>query len=199
MAKVISRENRTQGDKVKKKATVIMCLVSLGCLVVLFLTSSFNKFEYANDVMFPLWYVALGIGVIVSGTVTLKFVLKPCGVKQSIGIFLIGAFLLFWISGLIFGHLNHVLDSSEPVCYVAVIEKKDYDNNRRAPDTHEFRLTVNGDSFYIDVPSGQYYSLDVGDLYVVEYHKGFFNEPYYIGIGEASGEVLRPTLTPEDR
>ncbi len=113
----------------------------------------------------------------------LMFKCKPERIGSKIGTACFIAFIAFLFTGMVFAHLNHILDFHEPVEYTAVIEDKDYHTSRRAPGSHEFTLTVQGDTLTITAPKSHYYSLAEGDLYRVAYHKGAFNEPYYIAVG----------------
>ena len=183
-------KNSRKTDKTKNRTRNILYFVFaiLGAIYLIISNNvlGFDRYEYVNGVIFPLWYVALGIGIIGSAIFTVMLLRKHFDIWARIGGFVLVALLLFFCVGVVFGHLNHFLDNSEPKQYVAVIEKKNKTYHRKSPDDYEFKLTVYGDSFYIEVPGSHYSKLNEGDLYVVEYHEGAFNEPYYIAIGEAS-------------
>lgn len=149
-------------------------------------------YTFVDGVLFPLWYVALGLGVIISTltSIYLYGLFKKNGeptkkrLWTSILIFALVLFLSFGIIGSLFGHINHLFDFSEPERYTVVIEDKDYDpGSGKAPGQTEFVVTVKGETINIEVPRIHYYTLDEGELYIVEYHRGLFNEPYYIGVG----------------
>jgi hypothetical protein len=94
-------------------------------------------------------------------------------------------FLSFFIFGITFAHLNHIFDPHEPERYVVAIEDEGYYSGigRYRIGKWEFKVTINGEKETIVVPRHHAYQFQEGDLYVVEYHKGAFNEPYYIGVG----------------
>ncbi len=183
-------KNSRKTDKTENRTRNILYFVFaiLGAISLIISKNvlGFERYEYVRGVLFPLWYVALGIGIVVGAILSGVFLRKFLGIGARIGGFALVAVVLFFCIGVAFSHLNHFLDSSEPKQYVAVIEKKDKTHHSKSPDDYEFKLTVYGDSFYIEVPRSHYSRLNEGDLYVVEYHKGAFNEPYYIAIGEAS-------------
>ena len=174
-------------DKKKKKRidkiSIFMAFVFITVLLIRQMFVS-DRYRYINTTLFPLWYVALGIGVVLG---ILCFVLlKKIGldIKTCIGTFLIVCFLSFIILGVSFGHLNHALDDNEPIKYEVTIENKHRNSGgRRGITRYKFQVTVEGDTFEIQVPSDHYYDLNKGDVYIIEYHVGAFNEPYYIGVG----------------
>jgi protein-S-isoprenylcysteine O-methyltransferase Ste14 len=183
-------KNSRKTDKTKNRTRNILYIVFAILGAIALITSKnvlgFERYEYVRGVIFPLWYVALGIGIVGGAIFTVMLLRKHFDIWARIGGFVLVAVVLFFCIGVVFSHLNHFLDSSEPKQYVAVIEKKDKTLHRKSSDDYEFKLTVYGDSFYIEVPRSHYSRLNEGDLYVVEYHKGAFNEPYYIAIREAS-------------
>ena len=159
-------------------------LILFGAFVIgiLYLIETY-RYSFVDVILFPLWYVALGLGVIVGVALDVALIKKVGDIKLRIAVFLIFTFVAFMIFGFALGHINHIFDSSEAVRYYVEIEDKDIDLNRRAPDRYDFEVTVNGDTFDIQVPLSDFYSLDVGDSYVIEYHEGALGEPYYIAGG----------------
>lgn len=162
---------------------LITAAVVIGIFVMVFLTWLLSNYHYTDAFLFPLWYAALGLGVLSGVLFTLIFGSGLESAGKKIGVALLVTFLVFWFVGVSCAHLNHILDFHEPVEYTAVIEDKHYHKSRRVPGRYNFTLTVQGDTFTITVPKRHYDSLEEGDLYRVAYHKGAFNEPYYIAVG----------------
>ena len=176
------KRNRANNAKEHAKVSWILTLFGAFVIGILYLIKTY-RYSFVDGILFPLWYVALGLGVIVGVALDVALIKKVGNIKLRIAVFLIFTFVAFMVFGFALGHINHIFDSSETVRYYVEIEDKDIDLNRRAPDTYDFEVTVNGDTFDIQVPLSDYYSHDVGDSYVIEYHEGALGEPYYIAVG----------------
>ena len=158
------------------------------CLIRSFFAS--DRYRYVGATLFPFWYVALGIGVILGALIYIILKKADADKKTCIGMFLVVCFLSFCISNIAIAHLNHMLDDSEPIRYIATIEKKRWNSGgRKGITTYKFTVSVNEDTFEIKVPSDHYYKFDEGDSYTIEYHNGAFNEPYYIGVGDIDNTI----------
>ncbi len=182
MAKRRSQKKKSEGLKRSiRTGSIYLCSIGFVCLTWWFF-SGLTKYSFVNGVLFPLWYVALGLGVMAGAFCFLI----PFSIKDKIISFFIAAFLVFFVIGIALTHLNHVFDSGEPVRYTTVIEDKSINFRRKLPDEYEFTVTVNGDTFDINVPYSHYRKYKEGDLYVIEYHEGAFNEPYYVAVGGVS-------------
>ena len=173
---------------IKIVSTILICCVLFVIFFRWFITSD-RKYNFVSDVLFPLWYVALGISVI-GAIIFIWFSLKKISSgdkneKESvIWMTSIMALLVFMMLGTLFAHLNHIFDPNEPDRYVVVIEDVRYNSGGiQSPGYYKFRVTINGEIENITVPKRHIHQFHEGDLYVVEYHKGAFNEPYYIGVG----------------
>jgi hypothetical protein len=178
-----------KGNSKSKKRTAkvrfwVPTVVFFMLLSILIFEHTAKRYAFVHSILFPLWYVALAIGILCGALFCLKCRRKEIHPATVIGVFLIITFLVFFLSGILLRHLNHVFDMSDGQRYEAVIEDERYKTGGKySLGEHKFKITVNGESFWIAVPSRDYYSLDEGDTYVVEYHKGAFGEPYYIGVG----------------
>ncbi len=188
MAKKKSNKKKsTQGKGANKKGllvinTFLVCFVIFCCLII-----SFRRYEFVKD-GFPFWQISLALTFVAVGALLVskfaKKILRDRGKGTLVGVAFIVAFFAFFTTMLLVSHLNHIFDFSEPERYIAAIEDEDYDiGYGRAPGHHKFIVTIDGETFDIEVPVTHYYRFQKGDLYVVEYHKGAFNEPYYIGVG----------------
>ncbi len=182
--KKLSKKKREQ----RKIATILLIVALFVILMVWFFISS-RRYNFVGVVFFPLWYVALALGVVAAIVAVWIFHKKlPVDAKKEkkvdIGLGLIVIFCVFMITGILFAHMNHIFDFNEPERHVVVIEEKDYERGgHKSPGYYEFRVTIEGETEDIVVPRLHAYQFREGDLYVVEYHKGAFNEPYYIGVG----------------
>ena len=171
----MNEEVQKAGGTRFKKVLYYALIFIFGVIVVLFV----ETYDYVNDVIFPLWPVALAVGVLAGVVYAIKAMVGE-GVGRRILSFVIITFIVFSFTGIALGHINHFFDSSEVVRHYVEIEDKDY---TLRSDKYEFTFTVNGDTFEIDVSSYDYNSHDVGDSYVIEYHEGALGEPYYIAVG----------------
>ena len=184
------KKSKKEEKRVKRiLTTTLSCAVLFLILFVWLLTSS-RRYNFVGVVFFPLWYVALGLGVIAAIIFVWVFLKKipskeKRGRKAVIGLSFAVVLIVFLFFGTIFAHLNHIFDQNESERYVVIIENQHYRHGtgRYRIGNWEFRVTIDGKTQEIDVPSLHAYQFQEGDLYVVEYHKGAFNEPYYIGVG----------------
>ena len=183
--KKLSKKKREQ----RKIAAITLIVVLFAILMVWFFISP-RRYNFVGVVFFPLWYVALALGVIAAIVFVWVFLKKipskeKSGRRAVIGLSLVVVLIVFLVFGTIFAHLNHIFDQNESERYVVVIEHQHYHvgTGRYSIGNWEFRVTIDGKTQEIDVPRLHAYQFQEGDLYVVEYHKGAFNEPYYIGVG----------------
>ena len=164
-------------------------------LVILTLTvvsaATFQRYAFAETDLFPLWYVALGLGLLGGGLFVLKFVGKEHGTAKRMDMFLLMSVLCFFAAGTILAHVNHLFDQSEPVRYTVMIQDKEYRAGGRGGH-REFTVTVQGETFDINVPRKHYKTFDVGDFYVIEYREGALGEPYYLPVGSISEAAEEP-------
>jgi hypothetical protein len=85
-------------------------------------------------------------------------------------------FLFCWIP---LCHLNYLLDP-QPTEIHAVIEEKEKVRHRKSPDSYEFEMTVDGETFDLEVGRREYNRYEVGDTYTFYEYKGAFGKPFYI-------------------
>ena len=142
------------------------------------------RYSFVNVFLFPLWYVALVLGVVAGLLFVFKLVGKEHGIWKRIGVFVIIALTMFVSIGNVFAHLNHWFDTSEPIRYEVVVEDRDFDpGNRYSRTKYEFDFILNGETYDVNVPWSDYRNYKEGDTYVVEYHEGAFGEPYFMSVG----------------
>ena len=183
------KKSKKEEKRVKRILTTTLSCAVLFLILFVWLATSARRYNFVGAIFFPLWYVALGLGVIAAIIFVWIFFKKvPSGEKSGrkavIGLSFVVVLVVFMTFGWLFAHINHIFDFNEPERYVVVIEEKDYERGgRRSPGYYEFCVTINGETETITVPRLHAYQFQEGDLYVVEYHKGAFNEPYYIGVG----------------
>ena len=167
------------------KAVGLIATLMLAPLV-LFGISIYNvhRYSFINGVIFPLWYVALALGIVAGLLFSIKFVGKEHGFWKRLGAFAIITGITWLGSGSVIAHLNHWFDTSEPIRYEVVIEDRDFDTgNRYSRTKYEFDFILNGETFDVNVPWSDYKNYKEGDTYVVEYHEGAFGEPYFMSVG----------------
>ena len=156
--------------------TLLILAVSVGSV------ATWERYAFAEIALFPLWYVALALGLLCGWLFVAKLMEKGLSIGKQIGTFLIISALCFFAAGATLAHLNHWFDSSQPKQFVVVIEDKE-SRHRKHSSHHEFTVTAQGDTFDIEVPRSHYAYYEVGDSYVIEYREGAFGEPYYIAVG----------------
>jgi hypothetical protein len=129
------------------------------------------------------WLPALALGVAATVALTLAtahFLWKNAKWISRIGWCLLLAAMMSLLFLFTIGHLNYALDTKGPQPCIAVIENKDIEHHRKGPDTYEFRVTVDGKSFDLDVTFVEYYSYEVGETYTFSYYEGAFGKPFYL-------------------
>lgn len=184
------KKAKKEEKRVKRILTTTLSCAVLFLILFVWLLASSRRYNFVVAVFFPLWYVALGMGMIAAIVFVWVFLKKipskeKSGRRAVIGLSFAVVLIVFFVFGTIFAHLNHIFDQNEPERYVVVIEHQHYHSGtgRYRIGNWEFRVTIDGKTQEIDVPRLHAYQFQEGDLYVVEYHKGAFNEPYYIGVG----------------
>ena len=175
------KPNRTKPAKSTPGAatvtvTLLILAVSVGSV------ATWERYAFAEIALFPLWYVALALGLLCGWLFVAKLMEKGLSIGKQIGTFLIISALCFFAAGATLAHLNHWFDSSQPKQFVVVIEDKE-SRHRKHSSHHEFTVTAQGDTFDIEVPRSHYAYYEVGDSYVIEYREGALGEPYYIAVG----------------
>lgn len=192
MAKKSSRAkpNRSK-SAVSTPGAVTVTVTLLICVVGAVSVATFDRYAFAEIDLFPLWYVALGLGLLCGGLFVGKLMEKGHSVGKRIGVFFLISAICFFAAGALLAHLNHLFDNSQPVRYTVVIEDKESRHSRRSSH-HEFTVTARGDTFDIEVPYRHYTAYEVGDRYVIEYREGALGEPYYIAVGGVSEDTEAP-------
>lgn len=148
-----------------------------------------DRFAFIDADPFPLWYIALGAGILIGAFCAYKNALGKGPVISRIVVFILAAVLSFATLGFLFAHLNHVLDPNEPTQYTAVIaERFKKARGRRGGDSYYLTLTVNGMQMTVGVSGRHYYSVEEGACCLVAYHEGAFDEPYYEYLGVIASE-----------
>ena len=184
------KPNRTKPAKsTPGPATVTVTLLILA--VSVFSVATWERYAFAEIGLFPLWYVALALGLLCGWLFVAKLMVKGLSVGKRIGAFLLISALCFFAAGATLAHLNHWFDSSQPKQFVVVIEDKEY-RHRKNSSHHKFTVTAQGDTFDIEVPRSHYAYYEVGDPYVIEYREGALGEPYYMAVGGVTEEADKP-------
>ena len=167
--------------------TVTLLILAVGVASV----ATWDRYAFAEIDFFPLWYVALALGLLCGWLFVAKLMEKGLSIGKQIGAFLIISALCFFAAGATLAHLNHWFDRSQPKQFVVVIEDKEY-RHRKNSSHHKFTVTAQGDTFDIEVPRSHYDYYEVGDSYVIEYREGALGEPYYMAVGGVSEDVDTP-------
>ena len=192
MANRSSRPKPNRRKTAKSTPGPVTVTVTLLILVVgVFSVATWERYAFAEIGLFPLWYVALALGLLCGWLFVAKLMEKGLSVGKRIGAFLLISALCFFAAGATLAHLNHWFDRSQPKQFVVVIEDKEYRHSKHSSH-HKFTVTAQGDTFDIEVPRSHYAYYEVGDSYVIEYREGAFGEPYYIAVGGVSEDTQGP-------
>ena len=192
MANRSSRPKPNRKRSTKSTPGPVTVTVTLLILAVsVFSVATWERYAFAEIALFPLWYVALPLGLLCGWLFVAKLMEKGHSAGKQIGAFLISSALCFFAAGATLAHLNHWFDRSQPKQFVVVIEDKEYRHSKHSSH-HKFTVTAQGDTFDIEVPRSHYAYYEVGDSYVIEYREGAFGEPYYIAVGGVSEDTQGP-------
>lgn len=174
-------------DRIAGEKWMIRKVWSYGLLVLFGLILSCSDiFGFANGEIFALWPVALVVALAVGALITAILVFEKYKVFKYIGSFCLITLLAFITVIVIISDLNYALDRSEPERYVAVIENENvrrHGKRGRGVRSYEFTVTVNGDTFDVEIPRSASREYDEGDYCILHYYEGAFDKPYYIYAG----------------
>jgi hypothetical protein len=146
-----------------------------------FLGTLYEAFSYSfpDHEFLPFWYISLSVGIVI-GIFFLIWIWGKAKVWQLILSFIIIAALAFFVIEAYLCHFNYILDFNEPTELQAIIEEKDHDYNTKGPDDYEFKLTVDGESFWLEVDATEYDDYEIGDVYKFRQYSGAFGVRFYI-------------------
>ena len=129
MSKRHKRENDTSKERFKRTGIIWLVAIAITLFINCFF-GGFDRYYFVDTFIFPLWYVALGIGVIIGILFSLKWVSKDTGIAMRVFTFVVATFVITFLSGMILAHMNHALDFNDAVRYTAFIEDKEYTSKR---------------------------------------------------------------------
>ena len=165
-----------------KDSSFDFLLFSLGLVsIASFLGTLYEAFSYSfpEHEFLPFWYISLPVGIVI-GITFLRWIRENTKMWQLILSFIIIAALAFFVIEAYLCHFNYILDFNEPNTLQAIIEEKDIDRNRKSPDDYEFKLTVDGESFWLEVDVIEYEDYEIGDVYEFKQHSGAFGVRFYV-------------------
>ncbi len=161
-------------------------VVSLGCLSLYGMKQMtiMDQYTYVEGDLFGLvFFGAIFLSALLAVVVALWTFWERRREKkpflQIIGCFWFVLVLFFLPAG---GHLNYVLDFSEPVLMEGTVVGHNSYIHRRGPDSYELSLTLNGKEYELEVSREDYYSYQVGDSYEVYRCKGAFGRAFYTAV-----------------
>ena len=137
-----------------------------------------NAYTFFNEPFYPFWKLALILGLAVGIFVTVKWVWKESGWGGRIGSIVLCTFLVFLLCWVPLCHLNYLLDPQPPTEIHAVIEDKEITHHRKSPDSYKFVLTVDGETFDLEVGLDEYDRYEEGDTYTFKAYQGVFGKPF---------------------
>lgn len=138
-----------------------------------------SAYSFYREPFLPFWKPSLILGLAVGIFVTVKWVWKGTGWGGRIGSMVVCVAIVFLVSCIPLCHLNYLLDFEPPTEKQAVIEEKHVHRNAKSLDSYEFELTVDGESFDLEVGKREYKRYEVGDTYTFKEYKGAFGKPFY--------------------
>jgi hypothetical protein len=146
-----------------------------------FLGTLYEAFSYSfpDHEFLPFWYISLPVGIVIA-IFFLRWIWGNSKVWTSLLSFVIIAALAFFVIEAYLCHFNYILDTHEPTEVQAIIEEKDHDRNRKGPDDYSFKLTLDGESFWLDVSVMEYEDYEIGDVYEFRQYSGAFGARFYV-------------------
>ncbi len=143
-------------------------------------TFTVSAYSFYKEPFTPFWEICLALGLAVGVFVTAKWFWKGTGWGGRLGSLVLCTVLVFFLCCISLCHLNYLLDFEPPTEKQAVIEEKHVHRNAKSLDSYEFELTVDGESFDLEVGKREYKRYEVGDTYTFKEYKGAFGKPFYI-------------------
>ena len=143
-------------------------------------TFTVSAYSFYKEPFTPFWEICLALGLAVGVFVTVKWVWKGTGWGGRIGSMVLCTVLVFFLCCVSLCHLNYLLDFEPPAEKQAVIEEKQVRRHSKSPDSYEFELTVDGESFDLEVDWAEYQRYEAGDIYTFQAYKGAFGKPFYM-------------------
>ena len=137
-------------------------------------------YTYCGEPFHPFWEVSLAVGLVAGVTVTVIWLWKRGGIGTRIAGFLAVSLVTALLMMFFMPHANYLLDLHPPVEKQAVIEEKKITRRGKPYDDYGFQLTVDGETFCLDVDRADYQSYEAGDTYCFKAYKGAFGKPFYI-------------------
>ena len=152
--------------------------MGFGCFCRLLL-SSFD-YTYCAKPLLPFWEMSVVIVLVAGVIVTVMWLWK----RRSGGTKMAGFLTVMVVTAVLIifcvPHANYLLDFQPPVERQAVIEDKKITHNGKAYRDYGFQVTVDGETFDLDVDRKEYQSYEVGDTYTFYKYKGAFGKPFYL-------------------
>lgn len=166
----------------KKNKAFIWCMPFLLGVCMMSFIGFMDKglsYTFPQEPFVPFWEISLILGVALGAFVTVKIIWKQSGIGGRIGSFALVTLISALFIMVTVCHLNYLLDFQSPTEIRAVIEDKEITHHRKSPDSYEFELTVDGESFDLEVGKREYKRYEVGDTYTFKEYKGAFGKPFY--------------------
>ena len=138
-----------------------------------------NAYTYYDESFYPLWKLALILGLAVGVLVTVVWVWKHTGFWLRLGSIFATSLVAFFLVLTMICHLNLLLDFNPPAERQTVIVNKNEHDNGRSSDTYHFEFSVDGEPFELEVGLVEYLLYDEGDTYTFKEYKGAFGKPFY--------------------
>lgn len=138
-----------------------------------------SAYSFYKEPFLPFWKPSLILGLAVGIFVTVKWIWKGTGWVGRIGSIVVCTCMVFLFCWIPLCHLNYLLDP-QPTEIHAVIEEKEKVRHRKSPDSYEFEMTVDGETFDLEVGRREYNRYEVGDTYTFYEYKGVFGKPFYM-------------------
>ena len=167
----------------KKNEVFIWCMPFLLGVCMMSFIGFMDKglsYSFPQEPFVPFWEISLILGAALGAFVTVKIVWKQSGIGGRIGSFVLVTLISALFIMITVCHLNYLLDLQPPTEIHAVIEDKEITHHRKSPDSYEFELTVDGESFDLEVGKREYKRYEVGDTYTFKEYTGAFGKPFYV-------------------
>lgn len=140
-------------------------------------------YSFVDEPFLPFWEISLVVGGVLGGFstyVTFKKNENKHSVLAKLGFFLVMVCILTFLLIPYISHMNYFLDFDAPETKTAYIEEKEIKRYTKSPDSHIFKLDVDGKEIELEVDWLEYEKYEEGDKYTFRFYKGAFGVPFYI-------------------
>jgi len=178
VSSVVLFRNIMSPEGFKSDLLLYITIIALIASLIALIEKGF-VYTFIDEPFLPFWEISLIVGFLISSFLIVKWGRGGKLWAKIIGIPLL-ALVIALVAIMLMSHLNFVLDFHKTVECAARIEEKEAHRHTKSPDTYSFSVTINGETFDLEVDYLEYEKYENGDIYTFEKHQGAFGKAFYV-------------------